>query len=175
MTKEELRKEATATIGWECTPMIDRPTFINGYITGAESREKHIAELEKACNETQELLDKQIEVTYKLIEENTELKELHESDKKSLTLIAKKGEELEKVLSNSLSCKNCSENKGGLICQKEYEDKCLVQKIQYIKELQEENAELKELLKNIIRVTWGEGWNYSLDWKVKAEQFIKDE
>ena len=37
-----------------------------------------------------------------------------------------------------------------------------------------ENAELKELIKNIIRVTWGEGWNYSLDWKVKAEQFLKE-
>lgn len=34
--------------------------------------------------------------------------------------------------------------------------------------------EAKELIENIIRVTWGEGWNYSLDWKVKAEQFIKD-
>ena len=32
----------------------------------------------------------------------------------------------------------------------------------------------KELIKNIIRVTWGEGWNYSLDWKVKAEQFLKE-
>lgn len=31
----------------------------------------------------------------------------------------------------------------------------------------------KELIENIIRVTWGEGWNYSLDWKVKAEDFIK--
>ena len=39
---EELRKEATATVEWECTPMIDRPTFINGYITGAEPREKQI-------------------------------------------------------------------------------------------------------------------------------------
>ena len=33
----------------------------------------------------------------------------------------------------------------------------------------------KELIKNIIRVTYGEGWNYSLDWKVKAEQFLKEE
>ena len=32
----------------------------------------------------------------------------------------------------------------------------------------------KELIENIIRVTWGEGWNYSLDWKVKAEQFLKE-
>ena len=51
--------------------------------------------------------------------------------------------ELEKKISVLLSCKNCPENKGGFICQKEYEDKCLAQKIQYIKELQEENAELK--------------------------------
>lgn len=43
-----------------------------------------------------------------------------------------------------------------------------------IQKLERENAELKDLIKNIIRVTWGEGWNYSLDWKVKAEQFIKE-
>ena len=35
-------------------------------------------------------------------------------------------------------------------------------------------SEAKELIENIIRVTWGEGWNYSLDWKVKAEQFLKE-
>jgi hypothetical protein len=71
-----------------------------------------------------------------------------------------------------------------------------------IRELEKENAELKEkievlecdnynancnldlitdqltkakdLIKNIIRITWGEGWNYSLDWKVKAEQFLQE-
>ena len=47
MTREELRKEATMTVEWECTPMIDRPLFIHAYITGAEPREKRIAELEK--------------------------------------------------------------------------------------------------------------------------------
>ena len=36
--------------------------------------EKRIAELEKSCDETQELLDKQIEATYKLVEENAGLK-----------------------------------------------------------------------------------------------------
>ena len=63
--------------------------------------------------------------------------------------------ELEEKISVLLSCKNCPENKGGFICQKEYEDKCLAQKIQYIKELKEENAELKEKLleqKQIYRV-----------------------
>lgn len=56
--------------------------------------------------------------------------------------------ELEEKISVLLSCKNCSENKGGYICQKEYEDKCLAQKIQYIKELQQENESL-ENIKNI--------------------------
>lgn len=35
-------------------------------------------------------------------------------------------------------------------------------------------VEAKEIIENIVRVTWGEGWNYSLDWKVKAEQFLSE-
>lgn len=56
-----------------------------------------------------------------------------------------------------------------------------------ISELEEANklqaARLKEkgnlltqavnIIKNIIKVTWAEGWNYSLEWKVKAENYIK--
>jgi len=56
----------------------------------------------------------------------------------------------------------------------ELEKQTMEWKNNYILKLEKENAELKELIKNIIRVTWGEGWNYSLDWKVKAEQFLKD-
>lgn len=52
--------------------------------------------------------------------------------------------ELEQKISVLLSCKNCPENKGGYICEKEYENKCLAQKIQYIKELQEEIKNLKK-------------------------------
>ena len=52
--------------------------------------------------------------------------------------------ELEEKISVLLSCKNCSENKGGWICVKEYENKCLAQKIEFIKELQKENAQLKK-------------------------------
>ena len=33
----------------------------------------------------------------------------------------------------------------------------------------------KNIIRNIIRVTWGEGWSYSLDVKVKAEQFLKED
>ena len=50
--------------------------------------------------------------------------------------------ELEEKISVLLSCKNCSENKGGWICVKEYENKCLAQKIEFIKELEKEKCEL---------------------------------
>lgn len=63
--------------------------------------------------------------------------------------LEKENADLEEKISVLLSCKNCPENKGGFICQKEYENKCLAQKIQYIKELQEENAELKKRIKTL--------------------------
>jgi hypothetical protein len=43
-----------------------------------------------------------------------------------------------------------------------------------IRQQKKQLTKAKELIENIIRVTWGEGWNYSLDWKAKAEQFIKE-
>lgn len=45
MTEEELRKEATSTLEWECAPMIDRPFFVHAYIRGALPRERRIEEL----------------------------------------------------------------------------------------------------------------------------------
>ena len=48
------------------------------------------------------------------------------------------------------------------------------QKATHICELKDQLSKAKEIIENIIRVTWGEGWNYSLDWKVKAEQFLKE-
>ena len=35
--------------------------------------------------------------------------------------------------------------------------------------------EAKDLIRNLLRVTYGEGWNYSLDVKVKAEDFLGGE
>lgn len=50
--------------------------------------------------------------------------------------------ELKEKISVLLSCKNCPENKGGWLCVKEYENKCLAQKIEFIKELEKEKCEL---------------------------------
>ena len=57
--------------------------------------------------------------------------------------VMKDNEELQKEISVLLSCKNCPENKGGYICEKEYNDKCLAQKIEYIKELEEQIEQMK--------------------------------
>ena len=78
MTKEELEKEARINLKRRFGEFFPQLTI--SYVMGAEPREKRIAELEKACEETQELLDKQIEATYKLDKENAELKK----DKKEL-------------------------------------------------------------------------------------------
>ena len=38
----------------------------------------------------------------------------------------------------------------------------------------EQLTKAKDLISNLLRVTYGEGWNYSLDVKVKAEDFLKE-
>ena len=47
MTEEELRKQATSTVEWENTPLLDRPQFVHAYIVGVKSAEIRIEKLEK--------------------------------------------------------------------------------------------------------------------------------
>ena len=111
---------------------------------------------------------------------------------KNLAELEKENAELKEKISILLSCKNCPENKGGWICTKEYENKCLAQKIEFIKELKKENAEMKEQLikaKEIIKdyMTIAKGNHttvcgvpeenrtiYVLKLNEEAEQFIKE-
>ena len=108
--------------------------------------------------------------------------------------LKKENAELQEKISVLLSCTNCPENKGGWICLKEYENKCLTQKIEFIKELEEEkcellgiiqgkdkviqelekeNAELKDKLEVLIAVgnTCTKGLNKQL---IKAKELIKE-
>ena len=57
-------------------------------------------------------------------------------------------QELKEKISILLSCKNCPENKGGWICAREYENKCLPQKIVYIKELKKEKRKLLGIIRD---------------------------
>lgn len=134
MTKEELEKEAEEKTkqymsehiekyNSECTKLeTDNYNagreygYEDGYIAGAEPREKWIEELEK---------------------ENAGLKR------------------------NEFNARSCLE-------LQQSQDKAI------LNYMGEQLTKAKELIENIIRVTWGEGWNYSLDWKAQAEQFLKE-
>lgn len=78
--------------------------------------------------------------------------------------LEKENAELKEKISVLLSCKNCSENKGGWICAKEYENKCLAQKIVFIQEIKKENAELKNQLEMSNKV-----YNDNLDYSHHIE------
>lgn len=54
------------------------------------------------------------------------------------------------------------------VLQKEQE------KLEGLGTTEDQLAKATELLKKVIKVTWGEGWNYSLDVKVESEQFLKE-
>lgn len=91
--------------------------------------------------------------------------------------LAEGRKELEEKISVLLSCKNCPENKGGWICVKEYENKCLAQKIEFIQELKKENAELKEkvsYLEDNLRVARKDRKNLQLKVGKGLKEFIKD-
>ena len=81
----------------------------------------------------------------------------------AINCITKKLQEENKYLKEALECAehNCK-------VKQEYNDNQFNAIMKYRKKA-------KELIKNIVKVTWGEGWSYSLDWKVKAEKFLKEE
>lgn len=95
--------------------------------------------------------------------------------------LKKENAELQEKISVLLSCANCPENKGGWICEKEYENKCLSQKIVYIKELKEDIAEhdkqlikAKELIKEMLSILPKENIEGVYEITEEAEQFIRE-
>lgn len=131
MTKEELRKEATTTVEWECTPMIGRPIFINGYITSAEPREKRIAELEAQIERNK--------IDLAISEHD------REHDDYEFTEVYTKIEQLEKEIAE-LDCQK-NRNKACYSCANATE-RCFKNEIgcpcEKYKSYKDENAELKE-------------------------------
>ena len=43
-----------------------------------------------------------------------------------------------------------------------------------VDEVESKLTEAKEIIRNLLRVTYGGEWNYSLEWKVKAGKFLKE-
>ena len=94
--------------------------------------------------------------------------------------LKKENAELQEKISVLLSYKNCPENKGGWICLKEYENKCLTQKIVYIKELKEDIAEMKEqinkakeIIKEMLSILPKENIEGIYETTEEAEQFLR--
>ena len=46
--------------------------------------------------------------------------------------------------------------------------------LQNVVKNKEQLTKAKEIIKRLLKATYGEGWNYSLDVKVKAEDFLKE-
>ena len=151
MTKEELRKEATFTVEWESTTMIDRPLFVHGYITGAEPREKRIAELEK---------------------ENAELKtevgssiDCEKAQKNGELCLGYSGDEDEPCE----RCKNCIKCEGGYYQLGETEKD---EQLTKAKEILEDIIKFQPYIdRDAMFLTKGNDWKEVI---FKAEQFIKD-
>lgn len=100
-------------------------------------------EIEKILEKANSELSKESLNCMELSKDNEELKSQIEnyklSENESKEIIA----ELKKEISVLLSCSNCPENKGGYICEKEYNNKCLAQKVEYIKELKAQIEKMK--------------------------------
>ena len=99
---------------------------------------------------------------YKQVQEQIKIREQEKCE--LLGIIQAKDNQIEE-LEESLECAehNCK-------VKQEYNDK----QYQYGLKILEQLDKAKDLILNIVRVTWGEGWNYSLDWKVKADEFLKE-
>lgn len=122
--------------------------------------EKEIAEL-KAYNE--KLLDGDIEKHNKIVElqkENAELKaKIYGGGYEAV--IMKKDADI--ILLEHLLKEQKELHKG--VCE---------QLTHTHKNLRNQLTKAKELIKRLIKATYGEGWNYSLQVKVEAEDFLKE-
>ena len=95
---EELKDEI-ATRNGKLAILISENERLKGIVLG---NEEEISDLKKSCDETQELLDKQIEATYKLDKENTELKEeLKDANEKVVHLACNQNKDLKYKLTKA--------------------------------------------------------------------------
>ena len=132
-----------------------------------------IKELQQKIDSLQGYLDHDIE--YDIEQENLKLKAYNEK----LNNRCKKYEQQISAMESG-TCTVCSEVDKELQIEKlqAYNEKLLdsdIEKHNKIVSLEAQIEEAKDLIRNLLRVTYGEGWNYSLDWKVKAEKFLRGE
>ena len=132
---------------------------LKAYTDSAEPREKRIGELEDCIKDLQKDCENKTNViadyTNKLAICNTRIAELEKENAELKTRVENQKSFLERIKAKF--------NLGKLE-RKEVEG--------YLESDQLTKA--KDLIRNLLRVTWGESWNYALEWKVKAEEFLKE-
>jgi len=157
--------------------LLRKKAYRDGMVDGAEPREKRIADLEKENAELKEKSSRQSK-NYKcdvgkLLEENAEWKKRNETLKDALEHARKVyGDDLEKSYKEIAELKEAIKHFNP--CSEWNDDVHDCEFRHYAMEYGSKLTKATDLLKKVIKVTWGEGWNYSLDVKVEAEQFIKD-
>lgn len=144
MNREEIIKEAQEQVNYH-TPL-HTEDFIHGYVVGAEPREKRIAELEELLINSKNLSDT-----------------IEKAQKKQIAELEKENAELKGIKDVATLIRANNDTVVTLMQL----NNMLVSKSQQL-------TKATELLKKVIKFTWGEGWMYSLDVKVESEQFIKD-
>ena len=199
---DELKKEAEEWIAKNSKEFITNPNYSPFdyaeaiYLASAEPREKRIAELEKDKAYAEEQLDEQIQATLDLQKQVKDLEwqlqkiakdnenyqkenaELKENNEKWFVFETEAGNwGMDKATQYTVDRHNYFYGTKEE-CQKwgvSHKIKDYTGHKYCYDRLDDQLAQAKEIIKNILRVTWGEGWNYSLDWKVKAEQFLNGE
>lgn len=97
---------------------------------------------------------------------NNEIAELKAYNEKLLDGDIEKHNKIVELQAEVISLKNkCRQYENGYAYEKLYELRA-----------QAENKldEAKEIIKRLLKATYGEGWNYSLQVKVEAEKFLKE-
>ena len=148
------------------------PKFLAGLLVKFSTplllaKDYELTELEKACDETQELLDKQIEATYKLDKENAELKADNDARKFAMAM----SEKVEKQLrEENAELKALTETK--------LKDGTSLLNAMIMKNLADQLTNAKELLKNILAISVHDKRQCTYDAYIltvkEAEQFLKD-
>ena len=136
--------------------------LIRAYICGRRKSEKRIVEQEELLNST---LEENKEIYKKMADLDTALEDCTES----LTDARIKIKELEK---ENAELKAINE---GYCRSRDRLASIGLPTFMSCKETVNKLKEAKDLIRNLLRVTYGEGWNYSLDVKVKAEDFLGGE
>ena len=103
---------------------------------------------------------------------------LLESREKQIEELNKENTELKKNYEDSLVACGVFKEKIELLSKpspvEAMQDALITTQKEVNKKQRDQLTKAKDIIQNILRVTWAAGWSYSLDWKVRAESFLKE-